>query len=157
MPPDEIEAEKTMIKNESLAEALDKLKAEHENWYEAVMAYYFTDDEFVCKDNFGKLVTPNFITDHFKIVVDNNNLRHLRFHDLRHSCASLLVANGISMKAIQEWLGHSTFNVTANYYSHLDYGSKIVSADTISKVLAGEEDKPSESDTEDKENRKSSE
>ncbi|MFB0866556.1 tyrosine-type recombinase/integrase [Paenibacillus oleatilyticus] len=31
----------------------------------------------------------------------------MRFHDLRHSCASLLLANGVSLKEIQEWLGHS--------------------------------------------------
>ena len=42
------------------------------------------------------------------------------------------------MKAIQDWLGHSTFNVTANFYSHLDYHSRIESAETIAKVLGGE-------------------
>ena len=52
--------------------------------------------------------------------------------------ASLLLANGISMKAIQEWLGHSTFNVTANFYSHLDFHSKVESAETIAKVLDGD-------------------
>ena len=97
-------------------------------------------DGFVCRDNLGKLITPNFISDHFKIVLRNNKLRHLRFHDLRHSCASLLVANGVPMKAIQEWLGHSTFTVTANYYSHLDYQSKIDSAETISRLLSGTKD-----------------
>ena len=60
------------------------------------------------------------------------------FHDLRHSCASLLLANGVSVKAIQEWLGHSTFNVTANFYSHLDFHSKVESAETIAKVLGGD-------------------
>ena len=55
---------------------------------------------------------------------------------LRHSCASLLVANGVQMKAIQEWLGHSTFNVTANFYSHLDYKSKEMSAEVIEKVFS---------------------
>lgn len=44
------------------------------------------------------------------------------------------------MKAIQDWLGHSTFNVTANYYSHLDYKSRISSAKVISNALGDEED-----------------
>ena len=48
------------------------------------------------------------------------------------------LANGVSMKAIQEWLGHSAFNVTANFYSHLDYHSKVESAETIAKVLGGD-------------------
>jgi len=48
-----------------------------------------------------------------------------------HSCASLLLANGVSMKEIQEWLGHSDFSTTANVYSHLNYGSKVSSANAM--------------------------
>ena len=48
-----------------------------------------------------------------------------------HSCASLLLANGVPMKQIQEWLGHSDFSTTANVYAHLDYHSKITSAEAI--------------------------
>ena len=71
----------------------------------------------------------------------------LRFHDLRHSCASLLLANDIPMKAIQEWLGHATFNITANLYSHLEYNAKVASAETISRVLgAKKEETPAESE-----------
>ncbi|WP_179088260.1 tyrosine-type recombinase/integrase, partial [Paenibacillus odorifer] len=51
------------------------------------------------------------------------------------SCASLLLANGVSMKEIQEWLGHSNYSTTANIYSHLEYSSKISSASTMSGVL----------------------
>ena len=94
-------------------------------------------DGFVCRDNLGELITPSYVTDHFKHIIDKNNMKHLRFHDLRHSCASLLLANNIPMKAIQEWLGHSTYTVTANFYSHLDYQSKIDSAETIARVLGG--------------------
>ena len=69
----------------------------------------------------------------------------LRFHDLRHSCASLLLANDIPMKAIQEWLGHATFNITANLYSHLEYHAKVTSAETIARVLSGKkEDAPTD-------------
>lgn len=95
-------------------------------------------DGFVCRDNFGKLITPNYATGHFKHMIKKHHLKHIRFHDLRHSCASLLLANGVSMKAIQEWLGHSTFNVTANLYSHLEYQSKVESAEIIAKALGGE-------------------
>ena len=71
-----------------------------------------TFDGFVCRDNTGAIITPEYVTRHFKDVIKKYKLRPLRFHDLRHSCASLLLANGVSMKAIQDWLGHSTFNVT---------------------------------------------
>ena len=59
----------------------------------------------------------------------------LLFGALLHSCASLLLANDVPMKAIQEWLGHSNFSITANLYSHLEYNSKITSAETIARVL----------------------
>ena len=59
----------------------------------------------------------------------------MRFHDLRHSCASLLLANGVPLKQIQEWLGHSDFSTTANIYAHLDYTSKISSAQAMVKGL----------------------
>lgn len=111
----------------------------------------------MCRDNFGKLITPNFVTSHFKYIIQKNKLKHIRFHDLRHSCASLLLANGVSMKAIQEWLGHSTFNVTANFYSHLDPRSKEESAATIAKVLGGESTRErQDKDNGDEKNRKSS-
>lgn len=90
---------------------------------------------YICRDNFGKLITPNFVTEHFRYMIEKHGMKKLRFHDLRHSCASLLLASGISMKQIQEWLGHSTFNVTANFYSHLEYNSKVASADAISNAL----------------------
>ena len=62
-------------------------------------------------------------------------LPHIRFHDLRHSCASLMVMNGVSMKQVQEWLGHSTFSTTADIYAHLDYKSKEGSAGVIAELL----------------------
>ena len=52
------------------------------------------------------------------------SLRHIRFHDLRHSCASFLLANGFNLKDAQEWLGHSDIATTANVYAHLDLGRK---------------------------------
>ena len=55
----------------------------------------------------------------------------MRFHDLRHSCASLLLANGVPLKQIQDWLGHSDFSTTANIYAHLDYSSKLSSAQAM--------------------------
>ena len=57
--------------------------------------------------------------------------RKIRFHDLRHSCASLLYANGVSLKEIQEWLGHSDISTTSNIYIHLDFSSKVSSANAI--------------------------
>ena len=58
-------------------------------------------------------------------------MKKIRFHDLRHSCASLLYANGVSLKEIQEWLDNSDIVTTSNIYTHLDYSSKVSSANAI--------------------------
>lgn len=119
-----------------IEELLLKEKEKQQYYSDLLMkGYNHSYDEYICRDNTGELITPNYVTDHFRFMINKHRLKPLRFHDLRHSCASLLLANGISMKQIQEWLGHSTYNVTANFYSHLEYNSKIASADAISKAL----------------------
>ena len=86
---------------------------------------------YVFVDEMGNLIKPNSITDGFARLLRDNHLRRIRFHDLRHSCASLLLSNGVPMKQIQEWLGHSDFSTTANIYAHLDFSSKITSAEAM--------------------------
>lgn len=83
----------------------------------------------------GKIIRPDYVTQHFSILLENIGLKHIRFHDLRHSCASLLLAKGIPMKSIQEWLGHSNFSTTANLYAHLDSNSKKKSAEVLYNAL----------------------
>jgi integrase len=83
--------------------------------------------DYICLDQTGKLMRPNYVTEHFSWLLEKFGLKRIRFHDLRHSCASLLLANGISMKQIQIWLGHSTFSTTADIYSHLDFHAQIES------------------------------
>ena len=96
--------------------------------------------EYVYLNDIGELVKPDFLTLHLGRVLEKNNLRRIRFHDLRHSCASLLLANGISMKQIQEWLGHSNYSTTANIFAHLDSESKQVSANMIASIFGAEKD-----------------
>ena len=98
--------------------------------------------DYVCVDPMGKLLRPDYITQHFRRIQNNHNLKQIRFHDLRHSCASLMLANNVPMKQIQEWLGHSTFQTTADIYSHLEYSSKLSSANAISNALTFENKQP---------------
>ena len=86
---------------------------------------------YVCVNEIGDLIKPHYVTESFRKLLRTNELREIRFHDLRHSCASLMLANGVPMKQIQDWLGHSDFSTTANIYAHLDYNSKISSADAM--------------------------
>ena len=87
--------------------------------------------DYIFVDEMGNRTRPNFLTENFRNTLMKNNLRRIRFHDLRHTAASLLLNAGVSMKEIQEWLGHSDFGTTANYYSHLDVNAKLRSADAM--------------------------
>ncbi len=64
---------------------------------------------------------PNYLTEYFPKYIQKHGMPKMRFHDLRHSCASLLLANGVPLKS-------QRFSTTANIYAHLDYKSKISSA-----------------------------
>ena len=93
-------------------------------------------------DEMGNLILPNTVSENFGKLLKAHGLRHIRFHDLRHSCASLLLKQRVPMKQIQEWLGHSDISTTANIYAHLDSQSKQLSAATMEKVLALPEELP---------------
>ena len=90
---------------------------------------------YVLVDAMGNRLKLSYISTAFPALLKRSGLRPIRFHDLRHSCASLLLKNGVPMKQIQEWLGHSDFSTTANIYAHLDAGSKLTSAQAMEKGL----------------------
>jgi len=68
----------------------------------------------------GPLREQKFVAGIFKPAAARAGLPHrLRFHDLRHTCASLLIAQGASVKAVQAQLGHASATVTLDRYGHL--------------------------------------
>lgn len=98
--------------------------------------YNYEYDGYVFVNELGERMRPNYLTEYFPKYIAKHGMPKMRFHDLRHSCASLLLANGVPLKQIQEWLGHSDFSTTANIYAHLDYRSKISSAQAMETGLA---------------------
>lgn len=123
-------------------ELLYRLKAQQEaNRKMCGKGYCSEFKDYIYVNEIGELVKPGYITQHFPLVLKKNGLRKIRFHDLRHSCASLLYANGVSLKEIQEWLGHSDISTTSNIYTHLDFSSKIASANAIISVFPTEQAK----------------
>lgn len=93
---------------------------------------------YVYVNEIGELIHPDYISTEFPKFLRKHGLRKIRFHDTRHSCASLLLRNGVSMKQIQAWLGHSDYGTTANLYAHLDLdNSMLLSASMLNTGLFG--------------------
>jgi integrase len=92
-----------------------KLRQE-QNWKLCGESYIAEYIDHVCVNDMGALLNPDYVSDVFSKLLKKHGLKHIRFHGLRHSCASLLLSLGYSMKDIQEWLGHSNYQTTANIY-----------------------------------------
>ena len=97
--------------------------------------YNYDYDGYVFVNELEERMRPDYLTEYFPKYIAKHGVPKMRFHDLRHSCASLLLANGVPLKQIQEWLGHSDFSTTANIYAHLDYRSKISSAQAMEQGM----------------------
>lgn len=121
----------------SFAEYFKEVKAAQEvNKKVCGNCYNYEYDGYVFVDELGDLMRPEYLTSYFPQYIQKHGCKRMRFHDLRHSCASLLLANGVPLKQIQEWLGHSDFSTTANIYAHLDYTSKLSSAKAMVSGMA---------------------
>ena len=91
--------------------------------------------DFVCVDAMGNLLQPDFVSQKFQQLLRQHGLRPIRFHDLRHSCATIMLYLGYSLKDIQTWLGHSNYNFTADTYLHTAPTAHLQMANTYSEKL----------------------
>jgi integrase len=77
----------------------------------------------------------DLITRSFKPLLRRAGLPDIRFHDLRHTCATLLLGKGVHVKLVQELLGHSTIAITLDTYSHILPGMGDCLADTMDEAF----------------------
>ena len=71
----------------------------------------------ICQKN-GKPYHPDSITQKWERFVAEKGLKHIRFHDLRHSCATAMIEAGVDPKTVQHRLGHADISITMNIYAH---------------------------------------
>lgn len=79
----------------------------------------WVDTEYLFPSERGTPLEPRNLLRYFKEALVTAKLPEMRFHDLRHWCASLLIAYGVHPKTIQEILGHANITTTLNVYGHL--------------------------------------
>ena len=95
----------------------------------------YKDSGRVCVWDDGTPFKPDYISQHFALLLKKHNLPHIRYHDLRHTAGSILLNQGLSPKQIQEYLGHEQIATTLEIYAHLDAAGKKVAAHTIGGLL----------------------
>ncbi len=76
--------------------------------------------DLICIQRNGKFMVPNDIRDRLKALLKRNKInKNIRWHDLRHTSATLLLENGVAMKTVQKRLGHASMSTTSDIYSHV--------------------------------------
>ncbi|MEG0855266.1 MAG: site-specific integrase [Terrisporobacter sp.] len=97
--------------------------------------------ELVFYDKNLEPIAPDVISKRFRYFLEENNLKHIRFHDLRHSHVTLLIDAKVPIKVISERVGHSNINTTLNIYSHALKEMDQEASDKISNTLFNKERK----------------
>lgn len=95
-------------------------------------------DGLVFTDPIGRPLRSYTVTRAFSAALTRLGLPHVRFHDLRHGAASLMLAQGVPLKVVSETLGHSGIAITADTYAHLTRELRREAADAIERAIGGE-------------------
>jgi len=104
-----------------------------QNEYKLLQPNDYIDEGYVCTLPDGRLIQPDFVSHHFGILLERNNMPIIRFHDLRHSSANYLKYLGFDLKDIQTWLRHKDIQTTMNIYVNLDMSAKTDIANSLNE------------------------
>lgn len=118
----------------NVTDYLKKLKVKQKE-NKLLLGIEYKDNDYVCKYADGTPTNITTLNHTLTRLLEKHNMKHIRFHDLRHSTASYLLKNGLSLKEIQEWLGHSDIKITANIYAHIDVEMKKNTANKINELF----------------------
>lgn len=133
--PKTIESERYLSFNEEVRIViLEYLKQQQKN-KEIFQGEYF-DSPFLMVDKRGVPVRPNYISDLWKKFLEKNNLRHIRFHDLRHTFISIAYQSNLKTLEIMKATGHSSPRMLEKVYAHVQETAAIDVVNTVSRVLS---------------------
>lgn len=95
----------------------------------------YHDSEYIVREDDGTLPAPGYLSRFFMRRINSSGLPHIRFHDLRHSAASLMLLEGANLKTVSTILGHSSIGVTADIYAHVIDRAKKEAAKSLEKYV----------------------
>ena len=116
-------------------EVLIALKS-RENENRKLFGKQYIKNNHVFKWADGTPYRPDGVTRGFQRALERHGLKKMRFHDLRHSTASILVDKGWDILQIKDWLGHSDIDTTANIYAHISHNRKVSMAKDLHNMLS---------------------
>jgi integrase len=93
------------------------------------------ENDLVFCNIYGNFLHPYRLYVMFNKMLEDAGVPRIRFHDLRHSAATILLSMGINIKVVQEILGHSRISMTLDIYSHVLPGMQEDAAEKISRLL----------------------
>ena len=111
-----------------------RLKDQQKEYKKRLGSGYHNND-YIFKNPNGVPYRPDSLTRSFKRALARHGLPQMRYHDLRHSTASILVDKGWDINSIKEWLGHADISTTANIYAHISHRKKVSLAQDLDKTL----------------------
>ena len=131
---------KTLSSNRTiiLSEATINVLREYKEWqdnYKNELGKKWQNENRVFTDDTGGYMNPSTCYKIFTKITKKYGLEHIRFHDLRHTSASVLIHKGINFKAVSERLGHASINITYDIYTHTFDKDKIESANTFDEII----------------------
>jgi integrase len=95
----------------------------------------YTDHGYVFTNETGGYLHPNSVTVRYRKLIERAGVPAIRFHDLRHTSATLMLSEGIHPKIVQERLGHTDIAMTLNLYSHVSPDMQRQAADAIETAI----------------------
>ena len=109
-------------------------KIEHNHRLKDQYGNKYKDNGLVCCNKYGDIITPHTLVNNFKAVLKQCGLPDVRFHDIRHSYATLCIDMNIPIKVISQSLGHSSVAITDAVYAD-SISTKRELANIISKAI----------------------
>lgn len=112
-----------------------KRKIAHNLHCKRLLKDAYNDDGYIVCYNDGSIVNPRNFTKAFSNMLEAKKLKKIRFHDLRHTCASLMLTADVPLKTVSQILGHSSISITADLYTHVVDKNKQQAAEKVKNIL----------------------
>jgi len=125
---------RTLLLADSVISELNIHKDKQRIFAENFGAGFNSENLVICRAD-GKPMTSSALNKHYKAALEQAGLPNIRFHDLRHTNATLMLKQNIPAKIVSSMLGHSTIAITLDTYSHVLTDMQKPAVDVIEKML----------------------